>query len=93
MKITPSNIDDIIRAEKRKNKGKEESFSWGKEGFLILADFVRAIAPCKHGWFCFCGEVSDEWILDANKGDQGFRYMGATHYWDIKKNGYSVSVK
>ena len=93
MKITLLNLDDIIRAEKHKNIGKEISFYWGKRGFLVLADFVRAFAPCKHGWFCYCGEVSDEWILDANKGEQGFRYMGVRHYWDIKKNGYSVSLK
>ena len=93
MKITSLNIDDIIREEKRKNKGEKISFSWGKDGFFALADFVRAMAPCKHGWWCFCGKVSDEWILDINKGEQGYRYMGVTHYWDIKKSGYSVSLK
>jgi len=92
MKITPLNIDDIIRAKKRENIGKEVSFCWGKDGFLALSDVVMANAPCIHGWFCLCGEITDEWKLDRNSGSTGFRFMGSNHYWNFEKRGYSIVV-
>ena len=93
MKITDSNIDDIIREEKRKYHSIKGvpllTFHWGKDGFNSLRKFVSANLPCSHGWFCLCGD--GESIIDKLMF-QGFTYMGAMHYWDRRKTGYNLIV-
>ena len=51
MKITITNWDDIVRAEKRKayeNKERVESFTWGTEGWNILQEFHKVLADFKY---------------------------------------------
>ena len=96
MKITATNIDDIIRAEKRKRienlkKGKGFGFLWGKKEFYILKEFYDACCPCVHGWFCLCGEKSEQYPeLKEEDGEKGFTFMGIKHYWNMKKRGFEV---
>ena len=99
MKITITNIDDIIRAEKRERmedikKGKKLSFLWGKKEFYIFKYFYDANCPCVHGWFCICGQKPERYPeLKEKDGGRGVTFMGVKHYWDFANKGYSVSVK
>ena len=85
--ITPINIDDIIRDERRKDPLKELTFKWGKEGFFALAQFYEALVCSKHGVMCdiFCDEPGEQ--LDPEKT---VRLMGADHKLDMRLKTYKV---
>lgn len=88
--ITITNIDDVIRAEKRK-RVKDFSFLWGKKAFYVFKEFYDAHCPCMHGWFCLCGKKSEQYPeLKEEDGEKGIIFMGAKHYWDMKKKGYKL---
>ena len=84
--INAMNIDDFIRQEKREamksNKQKKRFFwSYKKDTNAIeaLYGFVFAIAPCEHGWFCLCGNGTEDWMEKNFKS--GLRFMGVSHYF------------
>ena len=74
--IDELNVDDYIRQQKRLGQRK---FFWSGKALEVLYSFVSAVAPCKHGWFCFCGEGVSEWIDKNFKS--GIRFMGVNHYF------------
>ena len=73
--INEINVDDYIRQEKR--MGRKEIY-WDKKGWKFLRNFLRANAPCVHGWFCFCSEGVNEWTKRNFRS--GVVYMGVKHF-------------
>ena len=73
--ITEINIDDYIRDKKRKG---EDSIFWNNKNWEILKQFFLANAPCVHGMFCLCSEISEKWIKKHFKN--GITFMGVKHY-------------
>lgn len=93
MKITPINIDDIIRKEKRKfmKRRPELEFRWGKDGFWALNEMYKALVCSRH--FLSCDVFCDSPGKELEEKDQGVRFMGSNHYWDLEKQGYTVEIK
>ena len=94
MKVTSINFGDIILKEKRKFRKEglfDLEFHWGLDGFNALNEMYSLLVCSKH--FLSCDVFCDSPGKELTDKDLGVRFMGNNHYWDIKKRGYSVSVK
>ena len=89
-------IDDIIRKEKRKwaeqNKIPVLTFYWGRQGYEQLRNYISNVIICPHGLECITCDVGEK-NIDIIMGASRWRFMGANHEWDKRRNGFLIKIK